>query len=86
MRWLLIGFTFILIGVIIIMAGSILSPQKLPKQGDTQEESKAVRGGGIVMIGPIPIVFGSDAPSLKIVIFLAIVLIALSLIRSLWAF
>jgi hypothetical protein len=33
-----------------------------------------VRGGDVVMIGPLPIAFGSDVASLKVVMILAIVL------------
>ena len=33
-----------------------------------------VRGGGVVMIGPVPIVFGTDKGSARIMILLGIVL------------
>ena len=36
-----------------------------------------VKGGGVVMIGPIPIIFGSDAKWASVAIALAIVLILL---------
>jgi uncharacterized protein (TIGR00304 family) len=35
------------------------------------------RGGGVVMIGPIPIVFGTDRESAKILMLLAIVLMVM---------
>lgn len=34
-----------------------------------------VRGGGVVMIGPIPVIFGSDSKWASVAILLAIVLI-----------
>ncbi len=34
-----------------------------------------LRGGGIVMLGPFPIVFGTDKSSVKVLIVLSIVLI-----------
>lgn len=34
-----------------------------------------VKGGGVVMIGPIPIIFGSDAKWATVAIILAIVLV-----------
>jgi len=43
-----------------------------------------VRGGGIVMIGPFPIIFGTDTASVKIVIILAIVLILLAFLLLLF--
>lgn len=36
-----------------------------------------VKGGGVIMIGPIPIIFGSDRKSAEIAIILAIVLMLL---------
>jgi uncharacterized protein (TIGR00304 family) len=39
-----------------------------------------VKGGGVVLVGPIPIVFGTDAKWATAAILLAIVLIALSLV------
>lgn len=43
---------------------------------------RRVRGGGAVLIGPFPIIFGTDKESMKIVVILTIVLmiIATSLI------
>ena len=41
-----------------------------------------VKGGGVVMIGPIPIVFGSDAKWASIAMILAMVLIVVSLILA----
>jgi uncharacterized protein (TIGR00304 family) len=34
------------------------------------------RGGGVLLIGPIPIIFGTDRDSVKVLMVLAIVLIA----------
>jgi uncharacterized protein (TIGR00304 family) len=42
-----------------------------------------VRGGGVVMIGPVPIVFGTDKESARILILLAIVLMIALLLFSL---
>lgn len=39
-----------------------------------------VKGGGVVMIGPIPIIFGSDAKWASIAIVLAIALVVLALV------
>ncbi len=37
------------------------------------------RGGGVILIGPFPIVFGSDKQSAKVFLVVAIVLVALLL-------
>jgi len=45
-----------------------------------------VRGGGAVIIGPIPIIFGTDKESVKIILVLSIILIALLLVLTvLWS-
>ena len=38
-----------------------------------------LRGGGIVMIGPFPIIFGTDKESVKTLVLLSIVLIGVVL-------
>jgi uncharacterized protein (TIGR00304 family) len=47
-----------------------------------------VRGGGVVMIGPVPIVFGTDKESARILILLGIVLtialLLLTLLQVAW--
>jgi len=42
--------------------------------------SGSVRGGGVIMIGPVPIVFGTDSGSARMLILLAIVLMAVALL------
>jgi uncharacterized protein (TIGR00304 family) len=42
-----------------------------------------VRGGGVVMIGPIPVIFGTDKESARILILLGIVLMIVLLVFSL---
>jgi uncharacterized protein (TIGR00304 family) len=46
------------------------------------EKRTEVRGGGIIMIGPIPIIFGSDAKWASAAIVLAIVLIVIVLLSG----
>jgi uncharacterized protein (TIGR00304 family) len=41
-----------------------------------------VRGGGVVMIGPVPIVFGTDKESVRILILLGIVLTIILLLLT----
>lgn len=53
------------------------SPYKRPPVDKV--ESK-VRSGGVIMLGPIPIIFGSDNESAKTAAVLAIILMILSLL------
>ena len=46
-------------------------------------ETGKVRGGGVVMIGPVPIVFGTDKESVRILILLGIVLMIVLVLFSL---
>ncbi len=50
--------------------------------GDNFERktSSKIKGGGVIMLGPIPIVFGSDGESAKSAIILAILMMLLALI------
>jgi len=41
-----------------------------------------VRGGGAVIIGPIPIIFGTDKETVKIILVLSIILVALLLVLT----
>jgi uncharacterized protein (TIGR00304 family) len=55
-------------------------PKKRPKTvGDEQVNaprvSKGFKGGGVVFIGPVPIVFGHDAKVTKLMLYLSIVLV-----------
>jgi len=45
--------------------------------------TEQVRGGGVVMIGPVPIVFGTDKESARILILLGIVLTVVLLLLTL---
>lgn len=64
------AFILIAVGIIIVIAVIAVSAGK---SSGTQGESK-VRGGGVIMIGPIPIIFGTDKKSVKTVIVLALML------------
>jgi uncharacterized protein (TIGR00304 family) len=65
------GVLLIFIGLAAIFAGILLSSRK----GD-----RHAKGAGVVMVGPIPIIFGSDARWTSVAIVLAIILVAISLI------
>lgn len=59
----ILGFALAIAAVILLMVGS--------RNGGTR-----ARGAGILLIGPIPIIFGTDRDSVKAVVVLAIILIA----------
>ena len=62
-----LGLTLILLGILtLIIAFAILLISSI--------KGGRVRGGGAVIIGPIPIVFGTDKESMRAVLWLSIIL------------
>ena len=62
-------------GLILVLAGfGIIAVSLL---SEARKSGAEIRGGGVVMIGPIPVIFGSDAKWASVAIVLAIVLILL---------
>jgi uncharacterized protein (TIGR00304 family) len=72
----LIGAGIILAGFLVVFLATVVSSASSSEEGERRTE---VRGGGVIMIGPIPIIFGSDAKWASIAIVLAIVLIVVVL-------
>lgn len=62
-----LGIIIIFVGVIVILASFIALFLSNIKSGK-------IRGGGALIIGPFPIVFGTDKESVKTVLWLSITL------------
>ena len=67
------GFALILVGVFIIALAVILFSVR-------SAGKNKIRSGGVVMIGPIPIIFGTDKKSLKTIVSLSLSLTILLLV------
>jgi uncharacterized protein (TIGR00304 family) len=69
------------VGVLLIAMGlaAVFASVLLGDEGGRPE----VRGGGVVMVGPVPIVFGSDAKWASVAIALAAVLMLLYFLGAL---
>lgn len=63
-----LGLILIVIGVLVLMIGMFLSADKNTK----------VEGGGVIMIGPIPIGFGTSKEMMILAMILAIILMIIS--------
>jgi uncharacterized protein (TIGR00304 family) len=63
------GFALILAGIAIVVLVFLLSFRSAGKG--------KVKAGGAVIIGPVPIVFGTDRKSLKTVLLLSVILTVL---------
>ena len=68
-----LGTALIVVGIIVIVAAIIIVSKSGAKKGK-------VRGAGVIMIGPVPIVFGTDKKSVKAVLALALALTIVVLI------
>ncbi len=69
------GIIIILIGILFIFVGSMISIFTEAKEGKSE-----VKTGGVIMIGPIPIIFGSDRGMAIIGVVLAIILMIIAYI------
>ncbi len=68
------GYELISLGVILVFIGIAFMAIGMISQAVKSKEAE-VRGGGVILIGPFPIVFGSDAEAAKTVLILTILLI-----------
>jgi len=82
MKIITLGFLLVFIGILVILAGMVSMAYQTWKTGagGMEKPEAGVRGGGVIMIGPIPIIFGTDIAALKLVMILAIVLMAIAVI------
>ena len=76
--WIFVGFIVVLIGMFIIMAAALY--QATGGSGSSKAEA-----GGVVMIGPIPIVFGTSWRAAIIAMALAVVLMVIAVVMMLLA-
>ena len=67
------GIGLIFVGIVIIIVAVLLLSIQSGGKGK-------VRGGGAIIIGPIPIIFGTDRKSLKTVVLLSLALTILLLV------
>jgi len=68
-----LGTVLVVAGIIVIVAAIALAAKDGSKKGK-------VRSAGVIMIGPVPIIFGTDKKSVKAVLALALVLTIVVLI------
>ncbi len=69
-----LGFALIVAGFIItFFSALLLFLRGVRVQGKT-------RGGGLIMIGPLPIVFGTDKETVKILLVLSVALMILAIV------
>ncbi|MEM4140619.1 MAG: DUF131 domain-containing protein [Nitrososphaeria archaeon] len=76
-----LGLTFFILGFILIFIGIILS---IFTKITSREGEAKVEGGGVVLIGPIPIAFGTSGKWVVIALILALALMLVYMIFGRW--
>jgi uncharacterized protein (TIGR00304 family) len=72
----LFGTILVLIGALILILATVLMATLRKQKGQT-------KSAGVIIIGPIPIIFGTDKKSIKTILILSIILLAFLLTFSL---
>ena len=65
---------FYALGIALIAAGIIIIALAIIVASVRGAEKSKVKGAGVIMVGPIPIIFGTDKKSVKTVLALALAL------------
>ncbi|MCQ8902807.1 MAG: DUF131 domain-containing protein [Methanothrix sp.] len=79
---LLIGIIIIIAGIMLLMLDSVMRERRGNEEMEMPAERGEIRGGAVVMIGPIPVVIGSDQRTAAILMALAIALMAIWLVSA----
>lgn len=69
-----LGIMLIFIGIVIMLIAFILLFLSNLKK------SRKIQGGGVIIVGPIPIILGTDKKSVKTLLLLSILLVVLLII------
>ncbi len=81
---IIIGIILIIFGILLVTFGIMHSMQKREQAEEeytpNEIKEKSVKGAGVILIGPVPIVFGSDKKSALVLIIMAIVLMLLLIV------
>lgn len=71
-----VGSILIILGILLVAIGMMRSVTGTAEH----EKEKRVKGGGVIFIGPIPVVFGTDKRFALIAMILAVVLMLLAIL------
>ncbi|MGC8569368.1 MAG: TIGR00304 family membrane protein, partial [Nitrososphaeria archaeon] len=72
-------------GIVLMIVGTILKAGRMEKESEEEKEEgeekeKKVKAGGIILIGPIPIVISNDRKLLEILLVIVIVILVIYLL------
>lgn len=78
-----IGIILIMLGFFLIAFGMMRSVESAALEDritTDREKKERVKGGGVILIGPVPVVFGTDKRYALLLMLLAIVFMLLAII------
>ncbi|MDP3624502.1 MAG: TIGR00304 family protein [Methanobacteriaceae archaeon] len=67
-----IGFFVVVTGILIIFLGSMI--QSTSSENTKESSNSEIKTGGVILIGPIPIIFGNDKNMLVTSVILGVIL------------
>ena len=76
------GIVLIILGFFLVAIGMMRSARESAGLEDRGQETRdeKIKGGGVILIGPVPVVFGTDKRYALLLVILAIVLMLLAII------
>ncbi len=80
---IMLGIILIMLGLFLIVLWGITGSVR-ENAGIKSKKNANVKAGGVIMIGPVPIIFGTDRRSALFAIILAIFLMILAIIFLKW--
>ncbi len=75
-EWLVVGMALFLLGIFVMFLAVLLEAGKASRE----EGERRAEAGGVVIIGPVPIVFGTSQRIAKAVLILALALTILAVL------
>jgi uncharacterized protein (TIGR00304 family) len=75
---ILTGFGVVMLGIVMIFLGTLLQSSSNNQLNSNSEGSSTnIQTGGVIMIGPIPIIFGNNKGMIGVSVAFAIVLMVI---------
>jgi uncharacterized protein (TIGR00304 family) len=80
------GMVLIILGFFLVVFGIMRSAREnaILEEGGQEPTEEKIKGGGVILIGPVPIVFGTDKRYALLLMILAIVLMLLAVLLLKW--
>lgn len=81
-----VGLTIVFLGLILLTIGLLVELSKKREKSSNEEKEEKTEYGGVIFIGPIPIVFGSNKKIAKTMLVIGIVIFIIFILLTLIAY